>query len=474
MSSTLQRERRALVLTVASAFFLLLLDSSILNTSLPRVAQSMGVPPLALSATITGYLLASVAAMPLSGWLSAKFGSRSVYLQSIGLFTLASAACGLSGALWQLVVARIVQGAAAGTMLTVGRAIALRDAETSELLSITSLLTWPALMAPVVGPPLGGWITTTLSWRWNFLLNVPIGLIGMALVLRYVARDTSTRTLAFDRRGALLTVGGLAAFFGGLEIAAQAPGHAGAFVPAAALLALGVVLLLASMRHLERAPKPLISLAPLRVKTFAMSTFTAGTYASMSLQATPYLLPLAFQLTFGASAARAGAMLLPYFLGNLLMKTVTTPVLRAFGFRNVLLLDGVVAMTLIASCAFLDARTPWGLVALVLGIAGASRSLLLTALNTLCFADVPPPERAAAATLSSVSMLLSQSLGIVVSTLILAAAAAHGERVNPDASDFRIAFLGVAVFGLLSVALFFRLSAGDGAAVSGRGARAPS
>ena len=312
MDSTLKPGRRALTLTVASAFFLLLLDSSILNTSLPRVAASMGVPPLALSATITGYLLASVAAMPLSGWLSAKFGGRVVYLQSIALFTLASAACGVSGELWQLVVARIVQGAAAGTMLTVGRAIALRDAETSELLSITSLLTWPALMAPVVGPPLGGWITTYLSWRWNFLLNVPIGPDGHAaraalraarhehahLALR-LARARRSRWVAWRR------------FSAASKLPRRRRGTRASSCPRRCSSTAGVFLLLAAMRYLERTPSPLISLAPLRVKTFALSTFTAGTYASMSLQATPYLLPLAFQLSFGASAAQAGAMLLP-------------------------------------------------------------------------------------------------------------------------------------------------------------------
>ena len=156
---------RAAVLTVAGVFFLLLLDSSILNTSLPQVAQSMGVQPLALSPTITGYLLASVVAMPLSGWFSGKFGTRRVYLFAIFLFMLASAACGASGALWQLIAARVVQGAAGGLMFIVGRTLALRDAPKSELLSITSLLVWPALLAPVLGPPLGGLITTYVSWR---------------------------------------------------------------------------------------------------------------------------------------------------------------------------------------------------------------------------------------------------------------------------------------------------------------------
>lgn len=166
---------RAAVLTVAGVFFLLLLDSSILNTSLPQVVFSMGVQPLALSPTITGFLLASVVAMPLSGWLASKFGARRIYLLAVALFMLASAACGASAELWQLIAARVVQGIAAGLMFTVGRTLALRDAYKSELLSITSMLVWPALLAPVLGPPLGGLITTYISWRWNFFLNLPLG-----------------------------------------------------------------------------------------------------------------------------------------------------------------------------------------------------------------------------------------------------------------------------------------------------------
>ena len=462
------RGNRAVVLTVAGAFFLLLLDASILNTSLPRVADSMGVKPLALSPTITAYLLASVATMPLSGWLSAKFGGRRVYFIAIALFTLASAACGLAGNLWQLIVARILQGAAGGTMLTVGRAIALRDAPKSELMSISSLLVWPALMAPVIGPPLGGWITTYASWRWNFLLNVPLGLLALALIMRFVPKDEASRDTPLDWRGALLTVGGLAALFGGLELTAQIPEHGGDWRAAAALIALGIALLLVAARHLLHSAHPVISLAPLRVKTFALSTFTAGTYSTMCLHATPYLLPLMFQLAFGASPAEAGAMLLPYFLGNLLIKSLTTPALRRFGFKAVLIVDGVLAMGFIALCGLVTAGTPWLVSAAILFAAGAARSMLFTALNTLCFADIEPAERNAASTLSSVSALLGQSLGIVVATLTLALVKAAGDRTALVAADFRIAFFVVAAIGLLTVLMYATLSAHAGEEVSGR------
>ena len=466
-------QHRAVVLTVAGAFFLLLLDSTILNTALPRVAESMGVLPLAVSPTITAYLLASVATMPLSGWFAARFGARRVYFIAIALFTLSSMACGVADALWHLIAARVVQGAAGGMMLTVGRTLALRDAPKSQIMSITSLLVWPALLAPVLGPPLGGWITTYASWRWNFLLNVPLGLLGLLCVARFVPRDVPSARMPLDWRGALLTVGGIAVLFGGLELTAQTPGNPREWPLAVTLMGIGALTLVLAARHLLRTTHPVLSLAPLRVKTFAASTFTAGTYSAMCLQATPYLLPLLFQLGFGATAAQAGAMLLPYFLGNLLMKSATTPLLRRFGFKTVLIADGTFAMLLIAALGWLDAQTPWAWTAVLLFIAGAARSMLLTALNTLCFADIEPADRPAASTLFSVSSLLGQTLGIVVATLTLAAAKAAADRATLQPADFQIAFVVISVLGLLPVLRYLALASDAGEEVSGRVRRVP-
>ena len=459
---------RAAVLTVAGVFFLLLLDSSILNTSLPQVARSMGVQPLALSPTITGYLLASVVAMPLSGWFSGKFGARRVYLFAIALFMLASAACGASGSPWQLIVARVVQGAAGGLMFTVGRTLALRDAPKSELLSITSLLVWPALLAPVLGPPLGGLITTYVSWRWNFLLNLPLGFVALALIARHVPPDGVVQRLPMDWPGAFLTATGLALLFGGLEMTVLAASEHGRWPTAAGLVALGGALLALAFGHLKRTPHPVISLEPLKANTFRLATSSAGTYSAACVQATPYLLPLGLQLGFGLSAAAAGAMMLPYFLGNLAMKSVTTPILRRFGFRQVLMVDGVIAMGLVGVLGLLTPQTPFAITVLVLVLAGASRSMLFTAINTMAFVDVNNAERAHAATLTSISQLLGQTLGITFSVLLLASAQIMHAGAALGAADFRIAFTGVCVLGLLSLLPYLTLSPQAGHEVIGQ------
>ena len=463
----LSSSSRAAVLTVAGVFFLLLLDSSILNTSLPQVALSMGVQPLALSPTITGYLLASVVTMPLSGWLAGKYGGRRVYLFAIALFMLSSAACGASAALWQLIAARVVQGAAGGLMFTVGRSLALRDAPKSDLLSITSLLVWPALLAPVLGPPLGGFITTYISWRWNFLLNIPLGFVALALIAKFVPPDGNAKTLPMDWPGAFMTAAGLGALFGGLELTVIAASRPERWMPAAALVSLGAVLLGLAFRHLKRVKHPVISLAPLKAKTFRLATASAGIFSAACLHATPYLLPLGLQVGFGLSAAAAGAMMFPYFLGNLLMKSVTTPLLRSVGFKPILMVDGAIAMVLIGLFSVLSPQTPYAVTIGVLVLAGGARSMLFTAINTLAFVDVDQAERSHAATLTSISQLLGQTLGITGSALLLAAAQASHGGAALQASDFRIAFVGVAIIGLLSLLPYLKLSAQDGHEVIG-------
>lgn len=459
---------RAAVLTVAGVFFLLLLDSSILNTSLPQVALSLGVQPLSLSPVVTGYLLASVVAMPLSGWLSGKFGARRVYLVAIALFMLASAACGASGSLWQLIAARLFQGAAGGLMLTVGRALALRDAPKSHLLSITSLLIWPALLAPVLGPPLGGLITTYASWRWNFLINVPLGLGALVLITRYLPRDGVVPRSPMDWPGALLTATGLALLFGGLEMTVLATSGHGRWLVAASLVALGGIFLALALRHLKRTAHPVLSLQPFKANTFRLATASAGTYSAACVHATPYLLPLGLQLGFGLSAAAAGALMLPYFLGNLAMKTVTTSLLRRFGFRQVLLVDGTVAMGLVGLLGLLTPQTPFVITVLVLVLAGASRSMLFTAINTMAFSEVSNDQRAHAATLTSISQLLGQTLGITFSALLLAGAQLLHAGSALGAADFRIAFMGVGVLGLLSLLPYLTLSRQAGHEVTGQ------
>lgn len=456
---------RGLTLTIAGVMFMLLLDSSILNTSLPAIAHALDTQPLALSAVITVYLMAAAVVLPLSSWLADRFGLRAVFLTAIAVFTVASALCGLAQTPLQLILARVLQGLGGGLLLPAGRAIALRGSRPQDRIGIQSLLTWPMLFAPVLGPPLGGFITTYASWHWNFFLNVPIGLMGLWLVLRKVPADAAHAPRALDRAGAVGAITGLCLLILGLESSAHAMLSANARLPALAATGLGLVCLAWTARHLRRTANPLVSIAPFDGwRSFRIATM-GGSLASISVQATPFLLPLLFQLGLGHDAVRAGAMLLPYFLGNLAMKSVTTPILHRFGFRRVLLVTGVASALSIAAFATVTAQTSWLVLAALLMVAGCTRSMLLTANSTLMMIELPGSQMIAGSTLSAIAMQVASAMGVALAALALAAAGrlhAPG-TAQVQLQDFQLAFLALATVGAMALWQYRRVPQDVGA-----------
>ncbi|MER8408835.1 DHA2 family efflux MFS transporter permease subunit [Mesorhizobium sp. M0185] len=458
------RQARRVALIVAVAFFMQLLDSTIISTSLPQMGESFGVPAVAMSIGITVYMLTMAVFVPLSGWVADRFGARNIFLVAIALFTLASLVCGISQNLAEFVAARAVQGLGSALMTPVGRILVLRNAPKSELLNATALITWPALFAPVVGPVLGGFITTYLSWHWNFFINIPLGVAGLALVARFIPGDREAGAKPLDWPGFLLTSVGLAAMLYGLErIAHPEEG----VLPTVALLGTGILVGWLAVRHLQRANHPLLDLTAFKVQTFAISTLSAGTIFRIAINATPFLLPLLFQVGFGLSPVDAGMMILAYFLGNLGMKAVTTPTLRRFGFRSVLIVNGVIASLSIMACAALSPQTPQALVVVLMLIAGLSRSMQFTALNTLAFADVAPPQRSSAATLSSMLQQMAMLFGVAVAAALLNLSQIARGAAALDLVDFRLAFVAIGVIGLVASCRFLALPKAAGAEVSG-------
>ncbi|MER8446029.1 DHA2 family efflux MFS transporter permease subunit [Mesorhizobium sp. M1066] len=455
---------RRVALIVAIAFFMQLLDSTIISTSLPQMGASFGVSPVAMSIGITVYMLTMAVFVPLSGWLADRFGARNIFLLAIVLFTLASLACGLSQTLTQFVAARVVQGLGSALMTPVGRILVLRNASKSELLNATALITWPALFAPVVGPVLGGFITTYLSWHWNFFINIPLGVIGLALVARFIPGDREADPKPLDWPGFFLTSAGLALLLYGLERIAHPEDGV---LPTALLIVAGIVTGWLAVRHLRRAPHPLLDLSSFKVLTFAISTLAAGTIFRVAINATPFLLPLLFQVGFGLSPVDAGLMILAYFLGNLGMKTVTTPTLRRFGFRSVMVVNGIIASAAIMACGAISPQTPQALVVVLMLIAGLTRSMQFTALNTLAFADIDAAQRSSAATLSSMLQQVAMLFGVAVAAAILNLSQIVRDRPALDLVDFRIAFLAIGAIGLVAALRFLVLPPSAGAEVSG-------
>ena len=465
MSDAAQRSR-LVALIVASALFMEMLDGTIIAVALPAMAGSLGTDPVTLTIGITSYLLTVVVVIPASGWLADRYGVRTVFATAIAGFTLASLACGLSDNLWQFTAARILQGASAALMSPVGRLAVLRNTEKKDLVQAIALITWPALVAPVVGPPLGGFISETLSWRWIFFVNLPIGLAGILLVLRFVPNHKASELRRFDATGFLLTALALAALIAAFDLATH--GGVGPVI-VAGLFAGGLAVGFLAVRHISARPGRLVDLATFRVTTFAAATLHGGILFRITAGAVPYLLPLYFQIGFGLDAFAAGMMVLAYALGNVAMKVVTTPVLRRFGFRRVLVFNGLLAALGILACAALTPATPEVLSALVLFAAGCFRSMQFTSQNTLMFADIPDALKSSATTLSTMVHQLSVGIGVALAALILNSSAAfrHDGSALPDSVDFRVALAAMALIAFVSMWRFLFLDPAAGAEVSG-------
>lgn len=459
-----------IALIVACAFFMENLDGTVIAIALPAMADSLNTDAVTLTLGVTSYMLTLAALVPASGWLADRLGVRNVFAAAIAVFTLASILCALSVGLWSFVAARVLQGAAAALMSPVGRLAVLRTASKGELVRAVALITWPGLVAPVVGPPLGGFIASYASWRWIFLLNVPIGIAGVALVLAFVPDLRSDTRRPFDLTGFVLMAISLATLMYALEAASHATAG---WVPIALCLAVGVTLGCQAIRHSRRRAHPLLDFSVFSVPTFAASALTGGGLFRLTSGAMPYVLPLFFQIGFGLSAVEAGVMVLAYAAGNLVMKTITTPVLRMFGFRRVLTVNGVLAAAAILACAALAPTTPHWIAVPVLFAAGCFRSMQLTCIATLMFADVPDALRSSATTFSVMAHQLAMTVGIALAALVLGlSAAARGASADMLAMrDFQLVLVALAAIAALSILRFVFIEKTAGAEVSGHSGR---
>lgn len=457
-----------IALLVAGTFFMENLDATVITPAVPQMAHSFSVSPVGLNSGVSAYMLALGIFIPASGWMADRFGARRIFGLAIAAFTITSLLCGLARTLPEFVILRVLQGLGGAMMVPVGRLVVLRVTPKERLIDAIATLTWPALVAPVLGPPLGGWIAEYANWRWIFYLNLPLGMVAFSLAWLMVPDTRHERAARFDWSGFILCG---AALFALLYVAELVGEPRVDWRLVLALTGGGLVLLGLAVRHLRRAAHPMLDLSALRLKSFSV-TIWGGSLFRMGVGAVPFLLPVMFQIGFGYSAFAAGAMLMAVFAGNLAMKMVTTPILRRFGFRPVLLVNGVCNAMAIAACAAIGPYMPVPVICAVLFISGVTRSMQFTALNSLAFADVPQPAMTGANTLFSTMFQLAIGLGVALGAIawrigVLAAADA------PAALPFRIAFLLVAAVSLAGVIDFLSLPRGAGAHVAkGKEARA--
>ena len=453
-----------IALIVACANFMQNLDSTIIVTALPAMAHSFATNAARVGEGITAYALAAAVCIPASAWLAERLGTRNLFSGAIALFTLSSMACGLSGSFAAFIAARLVQGGSAAMMSPVGRLIVLRNTEKHELMQTLSTLVWPSLLAPVIGPVLGGFITDALSWRWIFYVNLPFGIAAVALVLSLIPNHKVKEHTAFDHRGFLLLAAAVGCLSYGLDLIAgqqlDVPLALGLFAAAAAGYA--------AVRHLDSAGQPLVRLNVLRRREFFIATISGGGLSRAAISATPFLLPLMLEVSFGYSPLDAGVLLLVYMLANLLMKALTNPIIRRFGLRRVLMVNGAITAAGIAACALLAPGLPLGLTALILLLAGASRSMQFTAMLFTTFAEISDEERSPASVLFSLTQQIAMAVGVAGAALILNFSRLLRHAATLSAFDFRLALVLAGCIGAFAVFAYARLPESTGAEVSRR------
>ena len=452
----------AVALLVAGAIFMENLDGTVILTALPQMAKSFQVQPLDLNIGVSAYLLTLAALIPVSGWIADRLGIRTVFAAAIVVFTVASILCGLCQTLPMFTLARILQGFGGAMMVPVGRLAVLRTTEKHELINAIATITWPGLAAPLLGPPLGGFIATYFSWHWIFYLNVPLGVAALLFALRLLPTGGEERRKPFDGIGFILTGTGCFALIYGLELMSREQTSRRAI--GLTLLLIASIWFVATL-HAKRHAHPMMDLRALAIRSYRV-TIRGGSFFRMATSSIPFLLPLLFQIGFGLNAFMSGLLVLAVFAGNIAMKPLTTPILRRFPFRSVLVVNGTANALIIFACALLGPKTPVSAIVALLFASGLTRSMQYSALNTLAFADVPATWMSSANTFFNMTQQLSMAMGIALGAVALRIAGLWGPRAASGAipmENFHRAFLMVGAVAVLVVldSLSLDRTAGD-------------
>jgi EmrB/QacA subfamily drug resistance transporter len=450
-------------LVVATAIFMENTDSTILATALPTIARDLGLDPISLKLAVTSYLVSLAVFIPISGWIADRVGSCTTFRLALAVFMAASIGCAFSSSLGQFVFWRAAQGLGGAMMVPVGRMVVIRTAPKAELVQALSFIAMPALVGPMLGPPLGGLIVTVADWRWIFFVNIPIGILGIILATLFIP-EIREETPPLDTKGFLLLSSG----FGGLILGTAMMGRR--IAPpevAAGCILLGAIALPLYWRHAMSIPRPLLDVRLLRLKTFEAG-ICGALFFRFGVGASAFLLPLMLQLAFGLDALSSGLITFSGALGALAVKPFARGFLHRFGFRRLLIVNGVLASAVLLASAFFTPNTPHFVITVILLVGGFLRSLQFTSLSAITYAEVESRQVGSATGMASVGQQVSVSLGVAVGAMAVEMSEwLHGHPV-PETSDFSAAFMVVGLMSMLTSVLMFRLPADAGDEMSGR------
>jgi len=440
------------------------LDTTILNTAVPAIAEALGVAPLSMKSVLASYTLSLAVFIPISGWMADRFGTRNVFASAIGLFTLGSLLCGLSTSIHMLVACRILQGIGGAMMVPVGRLTMVRTFEKSELVRAMSFVAVPSLVAPMLGPIAGGLIVGYFHWRVIFFVNVPIGLIGLYMVYRHLPDYRDKATTPLDVPGFLLFGSGIGFLSHVLEVFGE---HTLSSRQMLAMLTASVVLLAAYGIRSARARFPLLGLELFRLRTFRAAV--AGSYFTrLGIGGLPFLFPLLYQVGLGFTPIQSGTLMMPQAIAAMSLKMTMPKILARVGYRGVLIGNTLILGLLIILFSTIGANTPVWLIVIETFCFGFFTSLQYTSMNTLVYADVNAGQASRASTIASTMQQMSISFGVALASL--ATAFFVPDRSSSTAPEMihgiQHAFLALGLLTILSTLIFSELKRGDGDSIS--------